>query len=239
MACAAPGARSRNRSSAASPRAWFRAMRTSRAPMAASSSAATWPMPEVAPVMTQVFPSSCLTHRLACNPAPYWRPAHPARGSGRSCVNAIRSSRAQSARESSSHNVKEVQDAGTTTQFYTNSSAQVLNRAMSDCVGTQEPQCSAAASMPSAANACQCSRHSWIVTSPSVAGTPAEIGSRDARMHPVIADDEGNMACTRLSRANVMKSGGSVSVHSICSLGRTEPPAAKKMSPVLENRRIA
>jgi hypothetical protein len=39
----------------ASPRARLRAIRTSRAPMAASLSAATSPMPDVAPVMTQVF----------------------------------------------------------------------------------------------------------------------------------------------------------------------------------------
>jgi Family of unknown function (DUF5681) len=42
----------------AAPRDLLRATRTIRAPSAARRSAAIWPMPEVAPVMTTVFPST-------------------------------------------------------------------------------------------------------------------------------------------------------------------------------------
>src|SRR5712691_12706430 len=64
MLCARPGARSRSRSSATSPRALSRPTNTMRAPMPASLSAATWPMPEVPPVMTTTFP--CIAALLGC-----------------------------------------------------------------------------------------------------------------------------------------------------------------------------
>ena len=50
--CATPGPRSRRRPSVASARTPSRAISTIRAPMAASASAATSPMPEVPPVIT-------------------------------------------------------------------------------------------------------------------------------------------------------------------------------------------
>src|SRR5215813_9187859 len=58
-----PGPQADRRASAASPRARSRATSTRRAPICASRSAATWPIPDVAPVMTTVLPrmeaSSC------------------------------------------------------------------------------------------------------------------------------------------------------------------------------------
>src|SRR5690349_2256415 len=56
MRSSAPGTWRRIRANAASPRALSRPTSTRRAPMAAGRSAATRPMPEVAPVMTQFFP---------------------------------------------------------------------------------------------------------------------------------------------------------------------------------------
>ena len=51
------GKRSRSCASIASPRCLLRAIMTMRAPIAANASAAARPIPDVAPVMTQVFPS--------------------------------------------------------------------------------------------------------------------------------------------------------------------------------------
>src|SRR5271165_2310378 len=60
----APGANSRSREIAAPPRLALRATRTMRAPIFARVSAATWPMPDVPPVITTVFP--CMVVRQ-CN----------------------------------------------------------------------------------------------------------------------------------------------------------------------------
>src|SRR5215469_8868304 len=56
MRSSAPGTWRRICAKAASPRALSRPTSTRRAPMAARRSAATKPMPDVAPVMTQIFP---------------------------------------------------------------------------------------------------------------------------------------------------------------------------------------
>src|SRR5471032_808448 len=56
MARSASGAAARSRASAAAPRRWSRPIRTRAAPWRASASAASRPMPEVAPVMTTVLP---------------------------------------------------------------------------------------------------------------------------------------------------------------------------------------
>src|ERR1700693_947335 len=65
MRISAPAVRRLMRAMAASPRALSRPTSTSRAPIAASCSAATSPMPDVAPVMTQTLPCiSCLCRLL-------------------------------------------------------------------------------------------------------------------------------------------------------------------------------
>src|SRR5690348_5897438 len=56
MRISAPGTRRRICAKASSPRPLSRPTSTRRAPTAARRSAATRPMPEVAPVMTQTFP---------------------------------------------------------------------------------------------------------------------------------------------------------------------------------------
>src|SRR6266516_3049614 len=70
MLTSARGARALIRASAASPRTGSRPTSTSRAPLAASRSAVTSPIPEVAPVMTQSLPSMpAIGH-------PHWRCRH-------------------------------------------------------------------------------------------------------------------------------------------------------------------
>ena len=54
------------RASAASPRARERPTSTSRAPLPASLSAVSNPIPEVAPVITQIFPSMPAIVRPGC-----------------------------------------------------------------------------------------------------------------------------------------------------------------------------
>src|ERR1022692_3904074 len=56
MACSATGPFARNRAMAISPLARSRATKTMRAPMPARASAATWPIPDVPPVITIVLP---------------------------------------------------------------------------------------------------------------------------------------------------------------------------------------
>src|SRR5207244_12888491 len=71
MLCEMPGACSRRRASIACPRTLSRATSTRRAPMPASRSAATCPIPEVAPVMTMTFPCMAPPSVIRCT----WRPS--------------------------------------------------------------------------------------------------------------------------------------------------------------------
>src|SRR5215475_14131427 len=84
MPWAVPGPHADRRASSASPRARSRATSTRRAPICASRSAATWPIPDVAPVMTTVLPRM----EASCRCRPYDDPG--GKRQARECENGRR-----------------------------------------------------------------------------------------------------------------------------------------------------